>query len=473
MTYITSPRVERPGEHGSALIAVLLLLMMMTALAGALSLGSQTETFVSRNQNSGARAQAAAEAGLNHAVELAVTYIFEWNANGFANYGQAVDALLAGPDGDAGDDADNGSLGARAGIDAAEDIPIGVRLPIAGANGVQYEAFLMDDDDTAPDEDGNLDTDLNDRLIVRATGYGPDNSKVTLEAIISPTSFGAIVTESNLVISGNVSIQVNDPDHPDPDPAVHSNGDLIIEGTSTDINGTLTATGKYVSTDKDLSGTGSAGRVDVPEVKAKDYESWADFKLKPDGTMVNMATGLVVCNVAVDKVCNQWEFNDATDSWSLSKAPPAGTYYVEANANGTGGDAKISGSPGTKDNPIEVSIVAEGNIDISGSPKLVPDTPELLFVTNKDLKIVGSLDIVEGTEENIINVQGQMLVREQVELGGNVSVLGQVIVNDAPDSSSILVTSNHLHGNVEIQYAGGLGGSSFTVTGWRDIRDAD
>jgi hypothetical protein len=66
-----------------------------------------------------------------------------------------------------------------------------------------------------------------------------------------------------------------------------------------------------------------------------------------------------------------------------------------------------------------------------------------------------------------------MLVREQVELGGNVSVVGQVIVNDAEDSSSNLVTSNHLHGNVTIQYAGGLGGSSFTVTGWRDIRDAD
>jgi hypothetical protein len=471
---MTSPRVERPGERGSALIAVLLLLMMMTALAGALSLGSQTETFVSRNQNSGARAQAAAEAGLNHAVELAVTYIFEWNANGFANYNQAVNALLAGPDNDPGDDADNGSLGTRApGIDAAEDIPIGVRLPIAGANGVQYEAFVMDDDATAPDEDGNLGTDLNERLIIRAIGYGPDNSKVTLEAIISPTSFGAIVTESDLEISGNVSIQVNDPEHPDPDPAVHSNGDLVIDGTSTDINGTLTATGEYDSTDEDLSGSGSAGRVDVPEVHAEDYEVWADFKLKPDGTMVDMASGAVICNSAVEGDCNEWVFNDATDSWSLSKAAPKGTYYVEANANGTGGDAKISGSPGTKDNPIEVSIVAEGNIDISGSPKLVPDTPELLFVTNKDLKIVGSLDIVEGEEENIINVQGQMLVREQVELGGNVSVLGQVIVNDAADSSSNLVTSNHLHGNVVIQYAGGLGGSSFTVTGWRDIRDAD
>src|SRR5919106_6600583 len=90
------------GERGSALIAVLLLLMMMTGLVAALALGSQTENYISRNQNSGAVAQAAAEAGLNHAVELAVTYIFEWKANGFGNYGEAGDALVAGPDGACG-----------------------------------------------------------------------------------------------------------------------------------------------------------------------------------------------------------------------------------------------------------------------------------------------------------------------------------------------------------------------------------
>src|ERR687898_2575212 len=90
---------ERPGERGSALVAVLLLLMMMTGLVAALSVGSQTETYISRNENSGAMTQAAAEAGLNHAVELVVTYIFEWKFNGFGSVEEAVNALLAGPDG--------------------------------------------------------------------------------------------------------------------------------------------------------------------------------------------------------------------------------------------------------------------------------------------------------------------------------------------------------------------------------------
>ena len=100
MTTTPSPVVTRSDERGSALIMVLLLLMMMSALAAALAVGGQTETFISRNQRSGAQAHAAAEAGLNHAVELATTYIFEWNANGFMPAPTAaVNALLVGPDG--------------------------------------------------------------------------------------------------------------------------------------------------------------------------------------------------------------------------------------------------------------------------------------------------------------------------------------------------------------------------------------
>jgi hypothetical protein len=457
------------GERGSALIAVLLLLMMMSGLVSALALGSQTESFISRNQNSGAQAQAAAEAGLNHAVELAVSYIFEWKANGFMSYGAAVDALLAGPDGATGnpdDDEDNGSLGARPGIDAAEDLPAGEELEVAGSQYVRYEAILMDDDDSAPaayPEDANPYSDSNERLIVRATGYGPDDSKVVLEAIISPASFGAIVTEGDLTVSGSVDVIVDDPNHPDPDAAIHSNGDLTVSGNATSINGTVTATGEWDVEDGDIMGSGSAARVEIPAVSAADYAVWADYILTDGGTMVNASTGATVCTWSAKTSCNNWNWNSGTGTWTISSnTATAGTYYVE-------GHASISGSPGSAKAPVAISIIAEGNIDISGSPKLAPDTPELLFVTDMDLKMLGSLDIV-GDE---IIAQGQMLVREQVDIGGNVSLLGQVLVQDAEDSVSNLVTSNHIHGSVDITYSGGLGASSFTVTGWRDVRDEE
>ncbi len=110
-----SPRRRAAGtyERGSALIGVLLLLMMMSALAAALGVSGQTETLISRNQRAAAQAQAAAEAGLNHAVELATTYIFEWKANGFPDADAAIDALLLGPDlasGTVATDADNGGV---------------------------------------------------------------------------------------------------------------------------------------------------------------------------------------------------------------------------------------------------------------------------------------------------------------------------------------------------------------------------
>ena len=78
MTNTRESSVEQSNERGSALILVLLVLMMMSALTAALTVNGRTETLISRNQRAGAQAQAAAEAGLNHAVKLATTFIFEW-----------------------------------------------------------------------------------------------------------------------------------------------------------------------------------------------------------------------------------------------------------------------------------------------------------------------------------------------------------------------------------------------------------
>ena len=77
-----------------ALVGVLLLLLMMSALGAALAVSGETETLIARNELSASQAQAAAEAGLNHAVEVATEYIFDWNAHGFASTSFAVDAVL-------------------------------------------------------------------------------------------------------------------------------------------------------------------------------------------------------------------------------------------------------------------------------------------------------------------------------------------------------------------------------------------
>ena len=468
MTITRNGIVGRPDERGAALIAVLLLLMMVSGLAAALVVNGQTQTLISRNERAGTQASAAAEAGLNHAVEVATTFIADWNANGYASADAAVDALLLGPDGLSGtvaNDADNGSLGTRAGISAAEEIPLGTKLTVTPGINAQYEAFVMDDDATAPDEPGgSVYDDENGKIIVRATGYAENDTKVVLEAILSELELGAVVVNGDLDISGGVSVEGSGG-------SVHSNGDLVIHGAATTVTGGITASGSYTG---GHLGTGGAAEVAVPEIDASDYLGDADYILTSAGTMTDQAETIICDTGGGGKggtACHEWSFDSVHGEWSLgSDAPPDGTYYVEGpvkitGSAGTSGKSAKGGKSAKAATPIHLSIIAEGSIDISGSPTIAAETPHLLFVTDGDLEISGSLDATSGG--------GQMLVHEQVKITGNLSAIGQLIVEDAAVSVDGLVTTNDISGNVTITYNGDLGTGTFTVTGWRDFRDVD
>ncbi|HEY5619027.1 MAG TPA: PilX N-terminal domain-containing pilus assembly protein [Vicinamibacterales bacterium] len=430
---------QRQDERGMALVGVLLLLLMMSALGAALTVNAETETLIARNQLSATQAQAAAEAGLNHGVEVATEYIFDWKSNGFASVEAAVDGVLI--------NADAGNLNGLA---------LNTNLTISADFDAEYQVAIMDDDDDGFGEDGDPLNDVNDVLVVRSTGFARDGTKVVLEARISPQDLGAIVTNGNLTLSGNASIE-------GAAGSVHSNGDLTIDGNSVSVEDNVSSTGELDCDDpcNQVGGTATEGaaEVPVPPVHASDYLVWADYVLKSDGTMTQ--GGSVVCTWDSKTSCNNWDWDSSSGTWSLtSNSVTAGTYYVE-------GHATVSGSPGSTKNPAQISIIAEGSIEISGSPKLAPDTPELLFVTDQDLKITGTIDSVgEATL-----VQGQMLVRGQASILGNASLDGQLLIED--QAVGDLVASNVVGGSVVITYAGGLGGSVYTVTSWRDVRDAD
>ena len=434
--------VEQPGERGAVLTAVLLILMMLSALSAALMVNVRTEALIAYNERAGSQAAAAAEAGLNHATELATTFIAEWSASGFLSAEAAIDALLLGPDGLSGTvatDADNGSLGTRTGITAAEQIALGAQLSVAAGYDASYEAFVMDDDATAPDEPGNnLVDDQNERVIIRSTGYGPDDTTVTLEAIIGPIPLPAMVVDGDLTVSGNATIAGSNG-------GLHANGDLDIDGNAVTLTGTATASGIYTGSP---AGTGSAPELPVHPIHASDYLGFADYILTSAGTMTDPA-GTVVCAATP---CHNWHFSSG--EWSIHNAePPTGTYYVE-------GAVAITGNPGTAVTPVHISIIAEQSIDISGNADVTPDTPDLMFVTD------GDLDFTGGTE---IHAPGKILVREQVRIAGNPEILGQVLVEDAT-SVDPLVSDNTVSGNVDITYNGDIPSDTFGVTGWRDVR---
>ena len=450
MTITRNGILKRLDQRGSALIGVTLLLMMISALAAALAVNGYTETLISHNEQVGMQAGAAAEAGLNHAVELATTFIDDWNTNGFASSDAAIDALLRGPDGMSGTvatDADNGSLGTRTGITAAEQIPLGTLLTVASGLDARYEASVMDDDATAPNEPtGDLFDDENGTIVIRATGYAEDDTKVVLEAMIGSVPNPAVLSDGDLDINGSVEITGTVG-------GVHSNGDLEIKGSKADISGTISASGVYTGS---APGAGGAAEIELLEIHAIDYRDRADYILTSEGEITD-ADGTVTCT----DDCDGWDFDSGKSEWTLEKESPLpGTYYVEGDV-----EIKKAGKKSAKsdnDATANVSVVAEGSIKVTGNSNITAYDSEFLFVTDGDLSIKGG-SVGEGFE-------GQVLVHEQMKLDGNAWLTGQFLVEDAADDHD-LVKKNEIKGNLTISFSGFANSSDFSVMGWRDVRN--
>jgi hypothetical protein len=444
------------SERGMALIAVLLLLLMISSLGAALAMSGNTETLIAKNQENSAQARAAAEAGLNHALEAAMTELQDYEDNGYATVSPAMSAMLRGPDGMSGSTAtnlDNGSL-ENFGVPRPP-----TRLQLGGVDGVFYEARVFDEDDPARgvtlsaadrtriSEDNQIANDQNSRIVLRAVGYAPGNTTSTVQATIATMTLPAIVTNKSLTISGNPTIN-------GANGSVHSNVNLTVSG-SPNISQNATSSGTYTSTGSPTVGGYSGGGYDkltIPPIRAIDYIGEADFILNANGTMTTVSTG-VTANCS--PCGNAWAYNPA-QGWRITSnnTPTTGTYYVK-------GKVTISGTPGSASVPAEMSIIAEGSIEITGNCFLQPHSPELLFVTDGDLKLGGTLSA------NVL--EGQMLVHEQLMISGNPVLAGQILVEDAANVST-LVTNNTISGNPTVTYNGIAGTSTIIVSAWRIVQ---
>ena len=454
------------SSRGMALLSVLLVLMILSGLAAAMTTSGQTELLVARNTVSSAQAAAAAEAGLNHGAELAIPFVQQYLANGFASPTAAMTGLVQGPDGLTGNanaDADNGSL-ENLGIPRPP-----AQLALGAVFGVTYEVRVLDEDDpargitlTAADlarigEDGDPTTDANSTVVVQAIGYATDNTRVTYETTIasSAASLPALAVGGDLEISGNPTIIGGLG-------GVHATGDLDISGNP-NIAGDATAEGIYTESGNPTIGGisgGGQGSQQIPAVAAIDHKPNADFILTSTGQMTNQAGG-VICDAsgaadACEVMGYGWVHNPP--GWELTgNSGTVGTYYVE-------GPATLSGNLGDAVTPFAMTVIAEDSIEVSGNPTLVPDMPEVLFVTDGDLKLNGNLGIG--------GVEGAMLVHEQLMITGNPALMGQLIVEDAANNST-LVTATTISGNPTLSFNGtfgNAGGSVFSMSAWREVR---
>jgi Tfp pilus assembly protein PilX len=454
--------IQASSERGIALIVVLLLMAVLSGLATGFAMTGQIEVQMGTNEVHFAGARAAAEAGLNRAI---VEIVADTSTNFLAGQDGLVDAANA----NAAANADNGSIAFL--IGSAGPYTLGtsgqytyIIQILDDDNDALYETPLTAAQRTAMGEDGSIYTNANDRLILRATGIGPNGTTVRLARILETVDSTAtsttttttlanpaLLVNGDLTASGNIHLLGTSG-------SVHSNGNLELSGNAAEVNGDATATGTFTANQNWHAGGAQGGgrpTITVPSIQASDYISHANYKLSSGGTVQTLSGGMWTnCATAA---CNStgWTYNAGT--WSISgNSAGTGTYYVEGNAT-------VSGSPngggnGKNATNLALSIIATGSITISGTPKFTPENAaKIQFVTDQDLIMSGNTDLDDPTI-----VEGQIMVREQLSISGNPEFQGRIMVQNATSTTGI--STNTISGNPTITYNGTLGAISTTTT---------
>jgi hypothetical protein len=467
--------VDIRSERGIALIVVLLLMAVLSGLATGFAMNGKVESSMALNETYYAGTRAAAEAGINRAT-AAIRLVKDIH-------------LLTGEDGVAGT-ADDGDLGFL--MTGASPYPLG-----DPTDSYSYTVQVIDDDDPVffpglsadqldamcndvpvpCTEDGNGSTDKNNRLILRATGFGPSNTQVTVSRMILPEIIPipgsmvnpAILVDGDVEVDGNIGLLSTTGNG-----SIHSNGDMTISGNSATIQGDATASGELTVTSNNLEVEGEMGggysSINVPTKRAADYMAIADYKLLANGSVFRVSTNSTVCAAPCLTGWGGWTSTapllGGERTWTVSgNTVTEGSFYIE-------GKVSISGSPkGPGNSALAVSLLATSSISVTGNPQFKPDAsgnPEkVLFVTDGDLHLQGT-GLYDYT-----NVEGQIFVAEQIHTQGSWQFRGRIIVqNDTSTHNE--VTSNSIGGTPDVTYNGTLPGYeipptldyTYNITGW-------
>ena len=314
--------------------------------------------------------------------------------------------------------------------------------------------------------------------MIRAIGYGPRGTSATLEQMLTPIKMPALLVDGDLLMDGHASINGTQG-------SVHANGNLTVDGNAVWVAQNATSTGildpdPLPSTIVGDMSSGGMPVIPVFDIQASNYIGEADFVLRPNGTITLPGSTTPICTAGGNgngcsgvtptaaQLPNGYPTYTATFGWTFSDNGPTGPRWsqnngavISATFYAEGSDVSIGGGGGAA---IEMSIIAEGSIEVSGTPDLLPEPNSLLmFVTNEDLDIQGDLT-------QSLNVEGRVLVREQIHFTGNATIVGQVIVQNEPHTAGTPVDENVVEGNFSLHYNGLIETIAYTVSGWRETQ---
>jgi cytoskeletal protein CcmA (bactofilin family) len=297
-----------------------------------------------------------------------------------------------------------------------------------------------------------------------------------------PPAGSAVAVDGDLLISGSPTITGTCGDL-SVDGRLTVSGTLTIEGNvnslETVIGGSIVTTdGRKLSTatlDKTASTPDDVPDVDV-ETMCKQADTWVDegqvsTTREPTCLSGGNCTDLELKayeeqtlsggSLSLEPV--EVKYDPSTETTVLSGASaPEGTVCLD-------GGLVISGELGTESDPVEMTVVADGDVEISGNPHMIPDDPDgVLIEATGDLKLNGNSSLAP-------NYSGDIRAGGQCEVSGAPSISGQLTCGDAvpvpgdPD----LVTGHEISGDMSIHYdcaSAGGGGSSATAGVLRPIR---
>jgi len=466
------------GERGIALVAALLLMLVMSGLAIALTASGRIEVAMGDNEEYYEGARAAAEAGLNHAAAVILGQIAD-------PLTYELNDILKGPDGLSDPSNANASVNVDNGMISHLMFPAGPAgpWPVEAGSQYSYDVRLYDDDDPLmntppgtvfsneelvamgpPDEDPEDGTglvDVNKRIVIRATGYGPRGTVAVLEQMLQPVKMPALLVDGDLEMAGNAQVV-------GAQGSVHANGDLEITGTSVFVQESATATGDLVADSSwaPQDGLASGGMPEIPvlDVHAINFIGEADFILRANGTITYPGSTTNLCGATCQNTIPPtysvrfgWNFVNAGPNsyWrQLNDNVVSATFYAETNV-------QVGGTGITE---LAMSILSTGSIEITGTPNLRPEpNSQLMFVTDKDLNIIGDLT-------GSVLLEGLVLVREQIHFSGDTSLVGQVMVQNEPHTAGTPVSANVVEGNFSLTYNGLIETLAYTVSGWRETQ---
>jgi len=309
-------------------------------------------------------------------------------------------------------------------------------------------------------ENTNSNVDTNRRVMLRAIGTGPNGTTVTVSRVLQITEIPdlpettTLISNPAILVNGDLDLNGNNFEVKGLRGNVHANGN--ITGNNTRISGDVTATGT-VDPRIDSGGVtaGNQPGISIPDIKAQDYINLADYKLKADGTIVNLATNTTL--TAAQRDATNWTFTGGV--WKAAGSSPlTATYYSETAVyiKGTGSNP-----------PVAMSVIAEGSITIEGNGKFSPENGAgIQFVTNGDFDLGGTATVEDVT----VDFDGQIMAREQIKLIGSTKFQGRVMAQNADSATNALrqgvstLASNVLGGSMTVTYNGHLGDIETTIT---------